>query len=240
VTVALRGLGREFEGFTIGHLTDLHRGLYVPASFIRRAVEAMNAAQPDLVVLTGDYLSRSKQFLASSTQEVARLKAPSGKLAVLGNHDHWIDADEVARQFTETAGCQVLRNESLTLMLGEGVLTFVGLDDPYTHHDDFDQAMATIPGESPTILLSHTPDTIEEASRRGVSLVLAGHTHGGQIVVPGFGPPVPNSTFGRRFVSGLHHHGSTAIYTNRGVGMAVLPVRLFCPPEVALITLKSA
>jgi predicted MPP superfamily phosphohydrolase len=177
-------------------------------------------------------------MIASCAQALAKLSAPHGKLAVLGNHDYWVDAEGVSRALTETAGFQVLRNESATLMVGESVLTVVGLDDPYTHHGDFAQAMSGIPGGSPTVLLAHDPDIIEQAAARGISLVLAGHTHGGQVVVPGLGPPIPNSRYGQRYVSGLNHCRATAIYTNRGIGMVLVPLRIACPPEVAVIALR--
>ena len=240
IEVLLKGLGKELDGFTIAHLTDLHRGRYVPASFIDRAVQAANGTQPDLVVLTGDYITHSTQFMRSCAEPLAKLQAPYGRLAVLGNHDYWTDADEVTRELTDTSGLQVLKNESVLIFNGEAALAVAGLDDPVTGHDDFDAAFGRIEADIPVVLLAHQPDIIEEAARRKAALVLAGHTHGGQVVIPGFGPPVANSRYGRRFVAGLKHLGDTAIYTSRGVGMAVLPVRLNCPPEVALITLRSA
>ncbi len=238
--VPIRGLGKELDGFTIAHLTDLHRGPYVPVSFIERAVQAANDTRPDLAVLTGDYISRSTEFMPSCAAALSKLKAPYGRVAVLGNHEYWTDAEEVARQLADAAGLQVLRNESIFIFDGDAAVTIAGLDDPVTGHQDFDATLRRDPEDIPVVLLAHQPDIIEEAARRKIALVLAGHTHGGQVVVPGYGPPFANSRYGRRFAAGLKHFEGTAIYTNRGVGMAVLPVRLNCPPEIALITLRSA
>ncbi|MBM3497138.1 MAG: metallophosphoesterase [Armatimonadetes bacterium] len=240
VDVPLKGLGQALDGFRIAHLTDLHRGVYVSAAFVDRAVQAANAARPDLVVLTGDYVTHSTDFMRSCAESLAKLAAPYGRVAVLGNHDYWTSADEVTRELGGTAGLQVLKNRPILIFHGDAALAIAGLDDPVTLHHDFDAVLSGIEPDIPVVLPAHTPDIIEEAARRKVGLVLAGHTHGGQIVVPGFGPPVPNSRYGRRFVAGLRRLGDTAVYTNRGVGMAVLPVRFNCPPEVAIITLRSA
>jgi len=240
VTVPLRGLGGALDGFRIAHLSDLHRGRYGPASFIREAVDRANLARPDLVVLTGDYVTRSARFLKPCAEELARLTAPHGKLAVFGNHEHWTDPDEALRQLTDTAGCQVLRNESVTFLKSGASLCIVGLDDPWTHHEDFDRAFASVPADAPVVVLSHTPDTAPEAARRSVGLVLAGHTHGGQVVLPGIGPPVVWARTGRRFGGGLNYERATAVFTNRGIGVGGIPLRINCPPEVAVITLRAA
>jgi predicted MPP superfamily phosphohydrolase len=239
VEVPIEGLGRELDGFTIAHLTDLHRGVYISAAFLDKAVAAANAARPDLVVLTGDYITRSTEFMRSCAESLRELEAPYGRLAVLGNHDYWTNAAEVTRELEETAGLQVLKNRPILIFSGAAALAIAGLDDPVTLNHDFDAALHGIAADIPVVLLAHMPDIIEEAAHRKVALLLAGHTHGGQIVIPGFGAPVPNSRYGRRYVAGLNRFEGTAVYTNRGVGMAVLPVRFNCPPEVALITLRA-
>jgi len=233
------GLGRDLDGFTIAHLTDLHRGLYTPAAFIAHAVAETNALRPDLIVLTGDYVTRSAYYLASCAEALRELSAPRGKLAVFGNHEHWTDLDVARRQLTATAGCDLLQNESITFMEGSAVLCIVGLDDPWTRHEDFGRAFASVPKGAPTILLSHTPDIAAEAASRSVDLVLCGHTHGGEVVLPWIGPPYVWARTGRRFGSGLNHEGTTAVYTNRGIGRGFLPFRLNCPPEIALFTLRA-
>ena len=239
IEVKLAGLGKDLDGFTIGHLTDLHRGTYIPASFLERAVKTANALKPDLFVLTGDYVTRSTRFMNSCALALKELSAPCGKVAVLGNHDYWTGADEVTRELTETAGVQVLKNRSILITQRHAALTVAGLDDPVTGHDDLEATLTTAPGSIPVVLLAHAPDIMKDAARRKVALVLAGHTHGGQIVIPGYGPPVVPSHC-RGYASGLKHLDGTTMYVNRGVGMAILPVRLNCPPEIALITLRAA
>ncbi|MBM3497139.1 MAG: metallophosphoesterase [Armatimonadetes bacterium] len=240
IDLRLPRLGRDLDGFTIAHLTDLHRGLYVPASFIRRAVAETNALRPDLVVLTGDYVSRSAYYLASCAEALGELSAPRGTLAVFGNHEHWTDVDAARWHLSHAGRCDVLENESITFMEGSATLCVVGLDDPWTHHERFHRAFRNVPAGAPVVLLSHTPDIAAEAARRKVDLVLCGHTHGGEVVLPGIGPPYIWARTGRRFASGLNYEGGTAVYTNRGIGVGPLPFRLNCPPEIALFTLRAS
>lgn len=240
LTVRLRRLPDAFDGFTIAHLTDIHRGSYVPEDFVRRAAEATTAAEPDLIVLTGDYVTRSTRFMASGAAALARLNAPCGTLAVLGNHDHWTDPDVVSHLLRQTAGARVLKNETEFVIRSGEQLAIAGLDDPVTKNHDLNAALATIPEGCPTVMLAHTPDITPPAAERGVDLVLAGHTHGGQVVLPWIGPPIVNSKYGRRFAAGLKQVRETQVYTNRGVGMAIVPFRVNCPPEVALITLRRS
>ncbi len=238
VTVRLRRLPEAFDGFTIAHLTDLHRGAYVPESFIDRAAKATNGAHPDVVVLTGDYVTRNPRNATSCARALAQLTAPHGVIAVLGNHEYWTDPDVVTHILRNAAGVRVLKNETHLIERSGSRLAIAGLDDPITRNDDLDKTLAGAPDECPTIMLAHTPDITPQAAERGVDLVLAGHTHGGQVVLPWIGPPIVNSKYGRRFAAGLKQVGETQVYTNRGVGMAIVPFRINCPPEVALITLR--
>jgi len=240
VTVRLKRLPKGFDGFTIAHLTDIHRGSYVPESFVRRAADVTTAARPDVIVLTGDYVTRSTRFMRSGAAALAKLRAPLGAIAVLGNHDYWTDPDVVAHLLRETAGARVLKNQTELIERSGEYLAIAGLDDPVTQNDDLGRTLAAVPPSCPVVLLSHTPDIAPEAAEAGVDLVLAGHTHGGQVVLPWIGPPIVNSKYGKRFAAGLAEVDGTKVYTSRGVGMAIVPIRVNCPPEVALITLRQA
>lgn len=241
VTIELPRLPKAFDGFTIAHLTDLHRGALVPLSFIEKAVQMTNSAQPDLVALTGDFISRRRKHIGDCAQAVSALVAPYGKLAVLGNHDYWVDADAVTEALTGAGGCRVLKNEHVTVERGGAQLAIAGLDDPVTQNDDIEGTLSGVPADAAVVLLSHSPDIVYQAADRGVDLILAGHTHGGQVVLPWLGPPIVNSRFGRRFASGLKRVNGTTIYVSRGIGVVGVgvPVRINCPPEVALITLRT-
>jgi predicted MPP superfamily phosphohydrolase len=205
---------------------------------VRRAADLATAAQPDVIVLTGDYVTRSTKFMRSGAAALAKLSAPLGVIAVLGNHDYWTDPDVVGHLLRDTAGARVLKNETEVLERSGEYLAIAGLDDPVTRNDDLDRTLAAVPPSCPVVLLAHTPDIAPKAAERGVDLVLAGHTHGGQVVLPWIGPPIVNSKHGKRLASGLAQVKGTKVYTNRGVGMAIVPIRINCPPEVALITLR--
>jgi predicted MPP superfamily phosphohydrolase len=240
VPVRLKGLPRAFDGFTIAQFTDIHRGHRVPQSFVEFAVELTNAAQPDLVVVTGDCITSRLDMMLECAAALARLQAPFGRVSVLGNHEHWTDAEKCQQMLVEIAGSRVLRNESVAIERNGSRITIAGLDDAISGHDDLERTLADVDPDAPVIMLSHKPDVVREASRRGVDLMLAGHTHGGQIVIPAFGAPVTDSDLGPRRASGLHRFGETQIYISAGVGMALLSMRINCPPEVPLITLRAA
>ena len=239
VEVELERLPAAFDGFTIAHFTDIHRGHRVPQSFVEQAVAMTNNARPDLVVVTGDCITSRLDMMQDCAQALSRLSAPFGKLSVLGNHEHWTDAAECERILAEVAGARVLRNRSVFLERNGSRFAIAGLDDAITGHDDFDGTLDGVT-DVPIVMLSHKPDVVREASRRAVDLVLAGHTHGGQIVVPLYGAPVTDSDLGPRRASGLHRFRNTRIYISAGVGMALLSMRINCPPEVPLITLRAA
>jgi hypothetical protein len=239
LTIALPRLPKAFDGLRIAHITDVHRGGFIPISFIRQAIRAAKAERPDLILLTGDYVSRSRDYIPECAAALGELSAPLGCYAVLGNHDYWVDGDVVADNLTRIAHCRVLRNESAFIRRGGEQLAIAGLDDLVTLNDDLDATLAGLSADDPVILLTHSPDVTYSAASRRVDLVLAGHTHGGQIVLPWIGPPAPNCRLGRSFASGLKQVNLTTLYTNRGVGMTVLPWRINCPPEVAIITLRA-
>jgi predicted MPP superfamily phosphohydrolase len=176
--------------------------------------------------------------MASGAGALARLRGAHGIIAVLGNHDYWTDPDVVSHLLRDTVGARVLKNETEFIARSGEHLAIAGLDDPVTKNHDFSATLAGVPDRCPTVMLAHTPDITPQAAERGVDLVLAGHTHGGQVVLPWLGPPIVNSKYGRRFAAGLKQVGETQVYTNRGVGMAIVPIRVNCPPEVALITLR--
>jgi len=238
VEVELARLPPAFDGFTIAHFTDIHRGHRVPQSFVEQAVAMTNDANPDLVVVTGDCVTRRLDMMQDCAQALSRLSAPCGKLSVLGNHEHWTDTARCERMLAEVAGTRVLRNESMFLEHNGSRLVVAGLDDAISGHDDLDRTLDGVT-DAPIIMLSHGPDVVREASCRAIDLVLAGHTHGGQIVVPLYGAPVTDSDLGPRRASGLHRFGGTRIYISAGVGMALLSMRINCPPEVPLITLRA-
>ena len=229
-TLAVSGLPPALAGLRIGFLTDLHRSDTVSHDMIDRAVRLVMAEAPDLVVLGGDYVTwGDRRFVAPVADALAPLSAEHGVYAVLGNHDD--DRDMPAALTSK--GFVVLRDARTRLRVRGEILDLAGIR--YWTRRVADIALV-LRGASPNvILLAHTPMRLVEAAALAVPLVLSGHTHGGQIVLPGIG-----AVAAREFpvVAGAGRRDGTAIFVSRGVGTVYLPVRLNCPPEVAVLTLQ--
>lgn len=232
--IYLGHLPGKFDGYTIVQLSDIHHGALVEASHIRAAVETVNQLKPDLIVLTGDYVTHSRAYIEPCAELLGWLQAPDGVFAVLGNHDFWTGADQIARALN-LRRLGLLRNTHTHLRRDGESLALVGVDDSTVRQDDLKTALRGVHPGAPTILLSHNPNLVRQAARLGVDLVLSGHTHGGQIrLSPRRRPP---QRF-LRFCRGFGQFGQTQIYVNRGLGTVILPVRYQCAPEITLIELK--
>ena len=176
-------LPADLDGITVGHITDLHVGRDVPTAFVRRALRIVAEAKPDLIALTGDYVSYDWQNLRRVERELACLKAPLGTYACLGNHDTFWGRERHIAAILRRAGIEVLVNQSLPLPGREDVWV-VGLGDPTTSRQDFETALRDVPPKGFKLMLAHAPDVVDAAAQLGVDLVLAGHTHGGQVSLP--------------------------------------------------------
>lgn len=219
------------DGLRVVQLSDFHVGALTSADLIRAAIAAANRLEPDLVVLTGDYLSEDEEGVALIGEQLAGLAAPS--LAILGNHDHRVDPVG-AVEALERLGYGVLQNENTTLSLRGRPFTVVGIDDLTTGHADPRRALKGALAGS-RLYLAHDPWTAETLRRFGLPmLVLSGHTHGGQVNVRGL------FTAREPYRSGLYRLEHVQLYVNRGLGNTWLPVRVNAPPEVTLFTLRSA
>jgi len=234
----IRNLPPDLEGLTLAHLTDFHAGPCTPISFVREAVAHTNRLRPDVVLLTGDYVDDHADDLPACADALSGLAAPLGVYAVLGNHDFEVGADLMAQALTE-AGLRVLRNASAALGKGPTHLWIVGLDDTAGYWGDFSAALAGVPAGEPIILLSHIPDVLPKAPDAGADLILAGHTHGGQVQIPGLGAPHAPVRLGSGFISGSRRRGHARMQISRGIGTTVYPVRFNCPPEIGLFPLRS-
>lgn len=247
VEVSLRRLPRAFDGFTIAQISDFHYG-EMCAIPIRRAVEILKKLQPDMVALTGDFVTvpmlsnylRKKQA-AESAEPCARvlseLHPRAGMFAVLGNHD--VDSDhQWITEIIESKGIPVLRNRSLAIEKDGARFWLAGVDDALVGRPDLELALHDVPSGEPVILLAHEPDFADETARQPIDLQLSGHSHGGQIWLPVVGAPwLP--PLGRLYPRGLRKIGDLTLYTNIGLGTIRLPVRLNCPPEITMLRLRS-
>jgi uncharacterized protein len=233
--VPIPGLGRDLDGLRIVHLTDIHHGLYFSSEAVLAAVELANSLEPDVVALTGDYVSYSRSFAHSAAELLGGLRASRGIFAVLGNHDFRVGADLVTRALRRN-GIEVLRNRNTVVRAGGAELHLAGVDDLW-YNASLPRALKNIPRARPVVLLSHNPRIVAAAAHYSVDLVLSGHTHGGQVRLP-FLERRRDPTH-RRFHTGWDGWGRTRIYISRGIGTIVLPVRLGCPPEMPVFTLGA-
>jgi predicted MPP superfamily phosphohydrolase len=234
--VDIAGLPPGFDGLRVVQLTDIHRGPYLGSEQVRAAVELANSLQPDLIVLTGDYCHRSARYIPDCFRELSRLRATLGVYGVLGNHDHWADA-ALSKSAMARAGIHELTNRHWCLERKGDRLYLAGVGDLWADQQRLDEALKGVPSEATVLLLSHNPDYNEKLRDRRVKLMLAGHTHGGQVALPLLGPLVIPSQYGSKYAAGLIHDGWKQVYVSRGVGVIIPPVRLNCRPEVSLLVL---
>ena len=232
----INGLPEGFRGFRIVQLSDIHHSLFFPLDRVAAVVELCNRMKPDLVALTGDFVTYSQDSIEPVCEVLGGLEAAAGVVAVLGNHDFRVDAYGVERGLRRR-GIDVLRNRHIALRSGGDTLHIAGVDD-YRYGADLNIAVKGIPGGAPTILLAHNPRLVSLAACSGISLMLSGHTHGGQVNLPLLGSVYGRSAEDMRFKKGWDRFGSTQIYVSSGIGTVVLPWRLRCPAEVPRLELE--
>jgi predicted MPP superfamily phosphohydrolase len=229
--VPVSGLPAELSGLRIGLITDVHRSRWVSAEDVAVAVKLTMTARPDLIVLGGDYVTwGDRQYVDAAAESLSGLSAPHGVFAILGNHDDDHDMPAaLARQQV-----QVLRDARTRVTIGASAIELVGIRFWTKRQSDIAALMKN--AKDPVVLLAHDPRRLTEAAALNVPLMLSGHTHGGQVVLPGAG-----AIAARKFpvVSGLARQDKTTLFVSRGVGTVYVPIRLNCPPEVVLLTLRS-
>ncbi len=238
VNVPIYDLPGAFDGFKIVCLSDFHLHPFTQIEFIERVVSTANELAPGVVCLLGDYVFESADSIYELAPVLAGLESTYGVFAVLGNHDLWTDA-AVVRFGLEAVGIRVLVNESVPLRVGDDDLILAGLDDGWSGEPDLSLALEGSPQGSPVILMLHEPDFADHYARDGrIRLQLSGHTHGGQMRIPGFGGPF-RPEYGRKYDDGLIEIEGMWLYTTRGIGVIGPPARLNCRPEITEITLQS-
>jgi predicted MPP superfamily phosphohydrolase len=232
LSLAVPGLPPSLAGLRVGLMTDIHRSRWVSDDDVAAAVALMMSVRPDLIVLGGDYVTwGDRQYVSASAEALKPLSAPHGVFAVLGNHD----SDQETAQHLAARHIQVLRDARTRVTIRDDSLELVGLR--YWTKRPSDIAALTKDARGPVVLLAHDPRRFTEATALGVPLVLSGHTHGGQIVLPLVG-----AVAARKFpvVAGVARRANTTMYVSRGVGTVYVPLRVNCPPEVAVLTLQPA
>jgi predicted MPP superfamily phosphohydrolase len=239
VQIPLKKLKPGLEGFKIVQLSDIHLHPYTQREFVQKAVARANALQPDLVVLTGDYVLEGADSIFELAPVLASLNPKYGIFTILGNHDLWTNAEVVLTGLRQ-AGLPVLVNDGVALGVGSDLLYLAGLDDGWSGQLDLTAALAKLPQDAPVILLAHEPDLADNFALDGrISLQLSGHSHGGQVRLPGIGAPIL-PYLGQKYDQGLYRVRDMWVYTTRGIGLGPVPTRFNCPPEITEITLVGA
>ena len=245
--IALRRWPERLEGFTIALLSDFHFDPYFSVHPIEASISIVNRLAPDLIVLTGDFVSipqfeGNEEKGASAAEPCAdllrQMHARHGLWAVMGNHDYYTNPWRITSAL-QARGINVLANRSVPIEQDGARFWLAGVNDVVSGTADLDATLHTVPENEAAILLAHEPDYADEVARYRVDLQLSGHSHGGQVRLP-LVPPLFLPKLGKKYVWGLYRIGPLTLYTNAGIGTVVLPIRFNCPPEITLLTLRRS
>jgi uncharacterized protein len=234
---------KELSGLRIAVIGDVHTGgPFINDQKLRRIVELTNQQQPDLIVLLGDYMSPNSWHSHRVEPEVTAaglrdLKAPLGVYTVLGNHDWWYNGEKVRRAFEQNA-IRVLEDETLEIKWKEKSFWLAGLADLFTRPQNVREVINSVPPGSTVIAITHNPDIFPGLPRQ-VPLLLAAHTHGGQVNLPLIGTPIVPSRFGSKYTAGHILENDHHLFVTTGIGTSILPLRFRVPPEIVILTVKS-
>lgn len=238
-SIAVANLPAAWQGVRIAQITDIHIGRNSTLAHAREIVDMCNDLQPDIIALTGDYVSQAEAITQALVEILRDLRARIGTFAVLGNHDYWTNAHRVVASLN-SAGIELLKNRHHILKRKGQKLCIAGVDDLSTNNTDVAKALAGVDPKIARILLCHNPDYAEQLpAKPRVDLMLCGHTHGGQVRLPLIGPPLLPIKH-RKYAEGLIAGPRCPVFVSRGLGMVGAAVRFNCRPELPLITLRQA
>ena len=240
VEVLVPGLPPAMDGFRLAQLSDLHLEPFTTAEDIWQSVQICNSLKPDMVALTGDFVTHTARPAPLVAELMSQLEAPYGVYASLGNHDFASGATEVIRALTERK-IPVLRNEIRRIHTDKGPLILGGFDSMYVSKPDVRKTLQEWKQNQPLVLMMHEPDAADIIAEAGVkALQISGHTHGGQLVFRGKTPmSLRRAKFGKKYLAGRYEVGGLQMYVNRGIGCVGIPLRIGAPPEVTELTLRS-
>lgn len=243
VDIPVRGLDKDLDGYTIVHLSDMHIGAMTPKWWGQRWIDRANEESGDAVVVTGDMVTSGVAFHDDIADLVGKLKAKDGVFVSMGNHDYFGEGEPLIGLLIQK-GARVLRNEGLvidrTSDRGAGARFFLaGIDDTWTKRANLDLSLEARPDGMSTVLLAHDPDRFPAAVKKGVDLVLSGHTHGGQIAVPFIARHINASKLAHHYHLGLYEEGEAKLYVHPGLGTTGPPIRLGVAPAVVVLRLRA-
>jgi predicted MPP superfamily phosphohydrolase len=241
--ISPEGFSEQFASpLRIAVIADLHGGApYIDEEKIEKVVALTNAAEPDLILLAGDYVIQgvvggAHMPIETIVSKLRVLSAPLGVFAVIGNHDNWENGEHIRSEF-EAAGISVLENEAAVIIHNDQMLNIVGLSDAFSTIPDIANALAGVPRNAATICLTHSPDIFPELPGM-CALTIAGHTHGGQVLLPLVGRLVVPSRYGARYAIGVVKEHPKTLFVSPGIGTSILPVRFGVPPEISLLNVE--
>jgi predicted MPP superfamily phosphohydrolase len=240
VSVELPNLPPQMDGFRIAQISDLHLEPYTTTRQIARVVKLCNSIQPDLVAMTGDFVTYNARPAGKLAEILSELKAPHGVYASLGNHDFQSGHQHVVHAL-EDKGMPVLRNVCRAIHTDKGVLHLAGMDSRYVSSPHLRSTLDSWRENQPLVMMMHEPDVADDLAEAKVhALQLSGHTHGGQVRFMGLQPSIHRrAKWGKKYLAGAYNVGTVRLYVNRGIGTVGVPLRVQCPPEVTEITLRS-
>lgn len=238
VEIKSENIPANFNDLKIVFITDIHHGPFLSIERVRKLVKRINKLEPDVILMGGDYVHRESKYIQPVFDEFKNLESKYGLYAVLGNHDHWEDA-ELTRKLMLRNGIKICDNKSYWLEIGDERIKIGGIGDLWEDEQYLDSTINDVVENDFVILISHSPDFIEKMSTNLVDLTLSGHTHGGQVTLFGLWAPILPSKYGQKYRYGLKEFDNTTAYISSGIGTITPPLRFFCRPEIVLFTLKK-
>lgn len=242
VDLPIPGLPDELDGLRILHLSDIHLSAFLSEKELARVIDMSNGMRAHLAVVTGDLISSHSDPLDACIRQVARLKSDAGVFGCLGNHEAYAKAQNLTTQLGARAGVRFLRQQAQPLRFGSATLNLAGVD--FQSHNDKDHYLAgagrMVVPSAVNVLLSHNPDVFPVAANQGYNLLLAGHTHGGQVNVEILDRAITPARFFTPYVYGLYRSGAATAYVTRGIGTIGIPARIGAPPEISVLRLRKA
>ncbi|MFN7995871.1 MAG: metallophosphoesterase [Bryobacteraceae bacterium] len=246
--IRLTKLPKAFEGFRIAQLSDIHIGPFMPEDSIRKYVEITNGLKPDLIALTGDFITWDPATQKAVVSALSKLKAPFGVFGCLGNHEAWSGTEDSITLLFHEAGIPILRKARMPIQTKGEILNLIGVDyesrrrmGPSTKDGYVPELLTGVDRlmlpDTANILMSHNPDTFDRAAELGIDLSLAGHTHGGQVALEFISPEIAPSRLVTPYVSGWFEKPGGQLYVNRGIGTIGVPMRIGAPPEITVYQL---
>lgn len=227
-----------FENMKIIFITDIHHGPYLSLSRVSRLVNRINMLHPDVVLMGGDYVHREPIYIEPVFNELNRISSKYGVYAVLGNHDHWENA-QLTRTMMHRNGINICDNTSYWLRIGLDSIKIGGVGDSWEDIQILDSTIFDLAITDFSVLISHNPDYLEKIDSDLIDLTVSGHTHGGQVTLFGLWAPILPSSYGQKYRYGLKHFGGRQSYISSGIGTITPPLRFFCRPEIVVFVLKN-